>query len=97
MAITPIYFHHETSDGTTHEPVRVFVADKIAAERSAHMQGWEWRDSPQIHTLMGYYAVKRVTGGDFPDYKEWMTSLVDYEMTNTLNDKDDAEDPTQAV
>lgn len=100
MTIKPIYFTLETitpdpdnpERGIIAGPVRVLAADKIAAEGTCRKQHWDYTDSPRIHLLMGYYAMRRLgydTGGD--DFTAFEAIVSDFAISNTL---DDDQDPT---
>lgn len=96
--ITPVYFTFETTDGEVNGPIRVLAVDKIAAEQTCRHQGWPWQDTPRIHSVMGFYAAKRAGATTATDYPAFMTSLVDFNLTNTRDDDEDTdEDPTTAA
>lgn len=96
MAITPIYFTYEDTTGDVLGPFRIHAVDKIAAERTARSQGWPFEDTPRIHALMGYHAARR-TGNPCTSFTDFMETLVDFELTNSLPEtSQDDEDPTKA-
>lgn len=91
MAMPKLFTTYERIDGTVVGPLRVYAADRIAAENTAHKRGWEWRDNPTNHSLMTFYAAKRTGSTDAADYSTFVEELVDFQLTSEEPD----EDPTQ--
>lgn len=92
--IRKLMFTLEDLDGVVAGPVRILAIDKINAESSARNQGWPWADNPRIHSLMGFYAAKRVGITDAENYNDFMATLADFTIGD--DEDDDDEDPTPA-
>lgn len=92
-AITPVYITLELADSVV-GPFRVLAADKIATERTCRRFKWDFADGPRTHTLMAFYAAKRLGHTAAEDYDHFMTELIDYQISNDLPEDADALDPT---
>ena len=98
MPIKPLYFTTEllAGDGETRGPiigpVRVLAADKIAAKATCRKQRWDYSDSP--HILMGYYAMRRAGLTTADDFAAFESEVLDYAVSNPLDDDQDDEDET---
>lgn len=83
-----IYATIEYADGTMHEKVRIYAADKINAAKTARMNDVPWVEGPEAHSLLAYQAVRRRGLTQADNYEDWMTNVVDFELSN------DEADPT---
>lgn len=94
MAIKRFYITVELLAGTILGPTRVLAADKIATENTCRNQNWPYTDSPRIHLLMGYHALKR-EGASYDNFQEFLNDVADYAVDNDDNTAQGAEeDPT---
>ena len=89
--ITPLYITVETNAGAEVGPVRILAADKIAAEATCRRQNWPYEDSPKVHLLMGFYALRRTGQADAPDFDAFMADVADYVIARTLDNPADAD------
>lgn len=92
-SITPVYITLELTTGIV-GPFRVLAADKIATERTCRRFKFDFADGPRTHTLMAFYAARRLGHTHADDYDAFMTELVDYQISNDLPEDADALDPT---
>lgn len=95
--ITPLFATVETAAGDEVGPVRILAVDKIAAEATCRAQHWPYEDTPRVHLLMGFHALRRTGQTDAPDFDAFLADVADYVMTRTDDDdEDDEADPTPA-
>lgn len=99
--IKPLYITVETVAGGEVGPVRILAVDKIAAERTCRAQHWPYEDTPAVHFLMGYHALRRAGLANVEDFDQFQAEYVDFALSNTLDEDDDDddegdEDPTRA-
>lgn len=86
-----LFISIEMTDGTAHENLRIFAADRVRASEIARTNSVPWEDTPKCHALLGYCTVKRLGLTDAPDFDTWMDNVVDFSLSN---DAPDFADPT---
>ena len=100
MKIKPFYIAVELRTGETIEPVRVLAVDKIAAERTCRAQKWPYEDTPRVHLLMGFHALRREGRIAADSFDAFLEQVADYVGGNSLDDgqeeDQDEDDPIEA-
>ncbi|MDE9365479.1 hypothetical protein PZ938_07665 [Luteipulveratus sp. YIM 133132] len=95
------YAYGELADGTTWEDVRVTLTDKIAYERTARANHWDYESQQQTAAAFLSWAAAKRTGVNVPGWEEFVATAVDSSVTErdtrTVQESDSGSDPTQTA